>query len=221
MPSGPVVEEREAPPVEALALEEAEAAFESGASVLKRRGALAKMLAAALGALGIAALFPIRSLGSRPGRSLFRTQWRPGVRVVTRDGIPLREEEIPVNSVLTVFPEGHTEAADSQAPLIRLRRGEYEPAPGREDWSPEGLVVFSKICTHAGCPVGLYQTDSRELFCPCHQSVFSVLRHAAPTQGLATRALPQLPIGIADGYIVARGDFPEPVGPGFWSRPDG
>jgi ubiquinol-cytochrome c reductase iron-sulfur subunit len=118
-----------------------------------------------------------------------------------------------------VFPENHTDAADSQTLLIRLSPTEYEGEPGREDWAPAGHVAYSKICPHAGCPVGLYQPETRELFCPCHQSVFQVLQGARPTGGPATRALPQLPLDVDDdGYIVARGDFPEPVGPGFWSR---
>jgi ubiquinol-cytochrome c reductase iron-sulfur subunit len=80
-------------------------------------------------------------------------------------------------------------------------------------------VAFSKICTHAGCPVGLYQADSYELFCPCHQSVFAVLEAAAPIGGPATRPLPQLPLAIENGFLVATGDFPEPAGVGFWDRP--
>jgi quinol---cytochrome c reductase iron-sulfur subunit len=92
--------------------------------------------------------------------------------------------------------------------------------PGPRDWTVNGVVAFSKICTHAGCPVGLYQTDTQELFCPCHQSTFSVPEGARPTFGPATRPLPQLPIGLDDdGFIIALSDYTEPVGPGFWNRP--
>lgn len=219
MPVGGFVEERKFPPPESRALDEAGEAFGAGAEVLERRGFLAKMLGAAIAALGVAALFPIRSLGTRPGRSLFVTAWRPGLRVVDSRNVPIRADEVPINAILTVFPEGHTDAADSATLLIRVPPGEYDAQPGREDWSPEGLVAFSKICTHAGCPVGLYQADTRELFCPCHQTAFAVLEAAAPTKGPATRPLPQLPLAIEGSYIVARGDFPEPVGPGFWNRP--
>ncbi|MDP8968915.1 MAG: Rieske (2Fe-2S) protein, partial [Actinomycetota bacterium] len=79
-------------------------------------------------------------------------------------------------------------------------------------------VAYSKVCTHAGCPVGLYQVQTHQLFCPCHQSAFDVLEGAKPQFGPATRPLPQLPLHIdEEGRLVARGDFPEPVGPGFWS----
>jgi ubiquinol-cytochrome c reductase iron-sulfur subunit len=219
LPEGPFVEARAMTAGDEEEREEAEEAFEAGTRTIERRGFLVKSLGAAMAALGVAALFPIRSLGSRPGRSLFHTAWSPGNRLVTSRGMALRPEMLDVGGVLTVFPDGETEAADSQAILIRLEEGEYDPPPGREEWSPLGFVAFSKVCTHAGCPVGLYQPETKELFCPCHQSVFEVLRAAEPTQGPATRPLPQLPLGIDDdGYLVATGDFPEPVGPGFWGR---
>lgn len=217
MPSGPFVEEREILPSATEEREEAADAFEAGADQLQRRSFLVKALGGAFAALGLAALFPIRSLGTRPGRSLFTTPWDEGVRVVTEDGLPVRPENLAVNGVLTVFPDGHTDAADAQALLIHLPP-DVDP-PGPDNFSVENYVAFSKVCTHAGCPVGLYQADTKELFCPCHQSVFAVLRRAEPTDGPATRPLPQLPITTDDtGHFIARGDFPEPVGPGFWSR---
>jgi ubiquinol-cytochrome c reductase iron-sulfur subunit len=79
-------------------------------------------------------------------------------------------------------------------------------------------VGYSKICTHAGCPVGLYRSEAHQLLCPCHQSTFDVLRGAVPVFGPAARPLPQLPMEVDDdGYLVARGDFNEPVGPSFWN----
>lgn len=220
MPQGPHEERREVIPRAVEERPEAEAAAESGAEDIERRGFLAWMLAVAAGALGAAAVFPIRSLGTRPGRALFRTPWREGMRLVTPAGIPVRAEDVSVNGVLTVFPEGHLEAADAQTLLIRLPENTERPFSGRSEWVPDGFVGYSKVCTHAGCPVGLYQAATKELFCPCHQSVFDVLGAAAPTRGPATRPLPQLPLAIDDeGFLVAAGDFAEPVGPGFWSRP--
>lgn len=217
LPGGHFVEERDVVPAGAGHQAEAEKSFEEGADNLERRGFITKLLGAAVGALGIAAVFPIRSLGTRPGRELFETPWAEGTRLVTEDGRPVRPEEVAINGVLTVFPAGHEDAADAQTLLIRLPP-EDEP-PGPAGASVEGFVGFSKVCTHAGCPVGLYQADSRELFCPCHQSAFAVLEGAKPTNGPATRPLPQLPLAIdEEGYLTATGDFPEPVGPGFWSR---
>lgn len=201
---------------------QAEAAFETGAELVGRRRALVRLLAAALGALGIAALFPIRSLGRAPGAALYRTQWRRGLRAVTAAGDPVRASDVPPGTILTVFPEGHVGEADSQTVVIGLDSGLFRPLPGREDWAPDGVVAYSKVCTHVGCPVGLYQPSQHRLFCPCHQSAFDVLDGARPIAGPAARPLPQLPLSVdAEGYLVATDDFPEPVGPGFWGRPRG
>jgi len=217
LPRGPFEQERDLLPGQTEEREAAEEAFAEGAEPLERRSFLTKLIGLAFGSLGVAALFPIRSLGTKPGRDLFHTAWTEGARLVTENGLPVAVDELAVNGVLTVFPEGHTEAADAQTVLIRLPAD--AEAPGPEDASVEGFVAFSKVCTHAGCPVGLYQADSRELFCPCHQSAFAVMEGAAPRGGPATRPLPQLPIGVDDeGFLVALGDFPEPIGPGFWDR---
>jgi len=217
LPHGPFVQERHVSLGDSKELDEASASLEEGAEHLERRGFLTKLIGLALGALGLAALFPIRSLGTKPGRDLFTTPWARGIKLVTDNGLPVHLEDVPINGVLTVFPQDHTDAADAQSVLIRLP--DDEAAPGPDGYSVGGLVAFSKVCTHAGCPVGLYQAETRELFCPCHQSVFAVMQAAKPTGGPATRPLPQLPIGVDDdGYLIALGDFPEPVGPGFWNR---
>lgn len=190
---------------------------EEGAESVGRRRFIGRALAGAMGALGLAAIFPIRSLGTAPEDKLFRTAFRAGLRLVTPAGVPVKAEDLAVGGFLTVFPEGATHEADSQAVLIRAEPGSIKPVQGREDWSPDGYVVYSQICTHAGCPVTLYEPETKELLCPCHQSIFLVTDAARATYGPATRALPQLPIEIDDeGYVVARGDFSEPVGSGFW-----
>lgn len=183
-----------------------------------RRKFLFRMLAAAGGALGLALIFPIRSLGPSPGRSLFRTSWRKGTRLVTAEGRPVRAGEISLDGVITVFPENRVESADSQTLLIRVNAASINAPKGRESWSPDGHIAYSKICTHAGCPVGLYRVATHDLFCPCHQSTFDVLEAARPVAGPATRPLPQLPLQIdPEGYLIAQDDFSEPVGPSFWN----
>jgi ubiquinol-cytochrome c reductase iron-sulfur subunit len=104
--------------------------------------------------------------------------------------------------------------------LIRIRPDqEITPVPGREGWTVEGVVAYSKLCTHVGCPVGLYQPQIAQLLCPCHQSTFDVLDGARPIFGPAARPLPQLPLGLdGRGHLIATGDFSDPVGPGFWDR---
>jgi ubiquinol-cytochrome c reductase iron-sulfur subunit len=218
MPAGPFVEERR---VLAATPEERRAAEEDlEREEVPRRRFLVRTLIAAGAALGAALLFPVRSLGPSPGRSLLVTAWRRGMRVVTSEGDPVTAADLPVGGVLTVFPEGRTDVADSQAILIRVDPPTLVPRPGREGWAPEGHVAYSKICTHAGCPVGLYEDRTGQLFCPCHQSVFDALDGARPLAGPATRALPQLPLEVdAEGYLRAGGDFSEPVGPATWDVP--
>jgi ubiquinol-cytochrome c reductase iron-sulfur subunit len=218
MPQGPETQERHPLTSTEAEREAVEEDFERG-GVIERRGLLVKSLMAAAGALGLAALFPIRSLGPRPGKSLSTTPWRNGLRLVTEKGVPVHVDDVPMGGLVTVFPEGHAGSADGQAVLVRVERGLIRPGKGREDWSPDGLIVYSKVCTHAGCPVGLYEAKAHELLCPCHQSTFDVLNGAEPIFGPAAAALPQLPIRIdSEGFLVARGDFPEPVGPPYWRR---
>jgi quinol---cytochrome c reductase iron-sulfur subunit len=220
MPPGPFVEEREPMPSASTEREAFERDLVRGERAIRRRTFLSRMLFLAVGALGAALVFPIRSLGPKPGRSLFMTAWRRGARVVSEDGRPLKVTDLPLDNVLTVFPEGHLDAADSQTLLIHVPSGALRRLPGRESWSPQDLVAYSKICTHAGCPVGLYEAESQRLFCPCHQSVFDVLDGARPISGPATRALPQLPLSVdPEGYLRAQSDYPRPVGPAFWNEP--
>jgi ubiquinol-cytochrome c reductase iron-sulfur subunit len=197
---------------------EFEATLERGESELGRRSVLVRLFALAGAALGVAALFPLRSLGPTPGNRLRQTDWRAGSKA-TLDGKPVLATDLDIGSVLTVFPEGEETSEDSATLLIRVDPSELELPPERMAWAPDGLVAYSKICTHVGCPVGLYRETTHELLCPCHQSTFAVLRGAEPVFGPATRALPQLPIEIdANGYVVAISDYQEPVGPSFWNR---
>jgi len=185
---------------------------------ISRRSLLVRLLLGASGSLAAALAIPALSLGPRPGQSLFRTRWTDGTRLVDLEGNPVRLSAVQPGAVQTVFPEGEVGAADAQTLLLKVDAADLRLPPGREEWAPEGVLAYSKICTHAGCPVGLYRAESHELLCPCHQSTFDVLTGAEPTFGPADRPLPQLPIDVdEEGYLIATGDFSEPVGPGFWN----
>ncbi len=206
------------PPPEAK--EAATEAMAGGVEEMSRRRLLFRLLLGAAGALGLAAIFPIRSLGRAPGASLFRTQWRPGLRLVDVDGNLVTRDTLEVDSFTTVFPEDAVGSGDSQAVLIRVPPGSLRLPAARLAGAPDGYVAYSKICTHAGCALGLYLAAVHQLRCPCHQSTFDVLNGAQPVYGPAARALPQLPIEIdPDGTMRALGDFTSPVGPSFWDLP--
>ena len=178
---------------------------------VSRRRVLARLLYAALGVFGVALVVPLRSFGPAIDDTLFHTKWRRGSRLVREDGSPVRAGDLNVDSVLTVFPEGAVGDEHSQTVLIRLPDGLAE--------SVQGYIAYSKVCTHAGCPVALYRRTAKELMCPCHQSVFDVVEDGAVVSGPADHALPRLPIAVGrDDCLIATGDYPEPVGPGFWER---
>lgn len=220
MPGGHDVQQRSSHSSTSEERDALDADAERSTEEIQRRTFLGRMLGAALGALGLAALFPIRSFGSSPGSALFHTAWGPGTRLVDESGALITASDLEVGGALTVFPEDHVEDGDAAAILIRLEEGELTPLAGREGWTPAEHVAYSKICTHAGCPVGLYEQDRKQLLCPCHQSVFDVLDAATPTAGPAARRLPQLPLDVdEEGHLIARGDFSEPIGPGFWNEP--
>jgi ubiquinol-cytochrome c reductase iron-sulfur subunit len=162
-----------------------------------------------------------------PVALLKHTLWDKGVRL-TRDpsGTPIRASEVTLGSAFHVIPEGLNDSEDkleekakAAVLLMRLKPEDLNPSPGREDWSYAGIVAYSKICTHVGCPVALYEQQTHHLLCPCHQSQFDITREALVIFGPAKRPLPQLPITVdEEGYLVARSDFTEPVGPSFWER---
>ena len=211
-----VVEERE--PLESSNETISQTEDTVGQDAVTRRKMLLRLAGGASATLGAALAIPALSLGPRPGQSLEETKWTPGARVVDRFGSPQRPDDIPLNGIKTVFPSGFEGEADSQTVVIKIEPELLDLPEGREDWAPEGCVAFSKICTHAGCPVGLYRAEARELLCPCHQSTFDVTTGCTPLFGPAARPLPQLPMDLDEaGFLVATGDFPEPVGPSFWN----
>lgn len=206
------------------------------AGLVKRRGIIKGSIALAGGVLGLATVVPllgglIKNPWEKGAESdLWVTPWRPGpdgkkVRLVQVDGIPVRPEDIPSGSLTTVFPgvPGGIKASDAAVMLFRLRSdSKVLIRDGQDGFEYGDIYAYSKICTHVGCPVSLYEQQTGRILCPCHQSQFDVFDGAKPVFGPATRPLPQLPIELdGEGYLVATHDFIEPVGPGFWESYQG
>ena len=209
------IEPREVPDAEPAATEE-DAEPVTDVAPVGRRSLLQRMLIGAGAVFGLGLAAPVASLGPAPGDALTRTAWRAGRRLVTTDGEPLRPDDVARGGISTVWPEGAVEVENSAVVLVRLSGEEFEE-PTRMEWVvQDDLVAYSKVCTHAGCPVGLFRERDNALFCPCHQSTFAAARGAVPTFGPTARALPQLPMGLDDdGFLIALGDFTEQVGPAF------
>jgi ubiquinol-cytochrome c reductase iron-sulfur subunit len=194
--------------------------FRAGELELQRRGMLKWMTAIGLGTAAAMFVSVLKSALPNPLLSLYTGVWKRGQRLMTGDGEPVKADQLPPGSTTIVFPEDSIGSEKAQTVLIRVNPQLLELPGDRADWAPLGNLAYSRICTHAGCPVGMYEKTAHLLMCPCHQSTFAVLRAAQPTGGPAARALPQLPLYVdADGILRAGGDFSSPPGPGFWGMP--
>jgi ubiquinol-cytochrome c reductase iron-sulfur subunit len=207
--------------------EEAEVAqlAAEGAAPLNRRRLLVAGGAAGC-ALGAAALTPLASLGPGVDETLRRSPWRRGVALVGDDGRAVTAADLEIGGFLTAFPAGAAKDALA-APVVvcRVRADELRLPPDRRHFAPDGLLAFSKICTHAGCAVALFRYPlsppttgpGPALVCPCHYSTFDVTRAAEPISGPAVRPLPQLPLQLGSGgRLIAAGPLTGNVGPSWW-----
>jgi ubiquinol-cytochrome c reductase iron-sulfur subunit len=194
---------------------------------LGRRPFIKRTMGLALGLVGISPILLLRDLGPLPGNDLNETNWKAGTRLVTDPGDrPIKPSDLEVGGVVQVQPEfppnkeRHLDdIAQDSLLLIRIRPEEFNLDPERLSWTYEGIIAFSKICSHMGCAVALYEQTTKHLLCPCHQSTFDVTRAAKVIFGPAARPLPQLPITVDnEGYLVAKAPFNEAVGPSFWGR---
>lgn len=214
-------------------------------SQLTRRPIIKYTLGGALGLFALPLVVQVAgSLGplNRPWKRLEHTFWdgpenAAGEREFQRPRLmrdpqntPIRADEVTIGSAFHIQPEGlldlehHLleEKAKASVLLLRLNPEDFQDTEGGRkalDWGYEGIVAYSKICTHVGCPVGLYEQHTHHLLCPCHQSTFDVTDDCKVIFGPARRPLPQLKIAVDDeGYLVADQPFAEPVGPSYWER---
>ncbi|WP_291050582.1 Rieske 2Fe-2S domain-containing protein [Herbiconiux sp.] len=195
-----------------------------------RRTLIRNSLIGAIIAFPLPGLVLFRGLAPQdqdPVELLSHTMWKKGDRLtLDPSGIPVKASDVTIGSVFHIIPEGLNERHDkleqkakAAVLLMRLNPKDLNISEGREGWSYDGIVAYSKICTHVGCPVALYEQQTHHLLCPCHQSTFDVVNECEVIFGPAKRPLPQLPIEVdSEGYLVAQSDFHEPVGPSFWER---
>lgn len=203
-----------------------EVVHDSGSKMTRKR-LLVGAGAAAGGALGLAALTPALSLGPLLDTGpLDQAPWRRGTRLVDEKGRPIRASDIEHETFYTAFPEGaDPENIGSPVVLLRLDPSKLRLPAARSGWAPEGLVAYSKICTHAGCAINLYRKPTfpvlephDALVCPCHYSTFDPFTGGTVIYGPAGRPLPQLPLEIdSDGVLRAAGNFSQRVGPAWWN----
>jgi ubiquinol-cytochrome c reductase iron-sulfur subunit len=215
-------------------------------SGIGRRPLVRNSLLGAAGLVGLTAIVPLWDLGPTnadvtenppfPGSGLENTIWEKGMRVV-RDvvGTPIKPSDMQIGDLFNAEADGVFRSPEDGEPLegvalqvakakgsvvvVRMEPDEIIPGPGRENWSVDGILCYSKICTHVGCPISLYERTTHHLLCPCHQSTFDLADSAKVVFGPAARPLPQLPLALdSEGYLIAQSDFTEPVGPSYWER---
>jgi quinol---cytochrome c reductase iron-sulfur subunit len=215
-------------------------------SGIGRRPLVRNSLLGAMGLVGIIPVIALRDLGptnaqvtKNPpfiGSGLEHTVWKKDMRVV-RDvvGTPIRPSDLQIGDLVNAEPAALFDGGEDGEPLegvalqvakskgavvlVRMAPDEIDPGKGRENWSVDGILCYSKICTHVGCPISLYERTTHHLLCPCHQSTFDLADSARVVFGPAARPLPQLALAVdSEGYLVAQHDFTEPVGPSFWER---
>jgi ubiquinol-cytochrome c reductase iron-sulfur subunit len=206
-------------------------------SGIGRRPLVRNTLFGALGLMGLPLIVGLRDLGPLPGDKLAHTVWKKGMRVVQDvDGARIKPADMQIGQLVNAEPEiffesnsegepefegAELQAAKAKAAviLVRMHPDDIKASPDRKNWGVDGILCFSKICTHVGCPISLWEQQTHHLLCPCHQSTFDLADNGKVIFGPANRSLPQLPLAVdADGYLVATSDFTEPVGPSYWER---
>jgi ubiquinol-cytochrome c reductase iron-sulfur subunit len=206
-------------------------------SGIARRPLIRNSMLGAVTLLGLPAIIALRDLGPLPGDKLFHTIWKKGMRVVQDvDGTPIRPADMEIGQLVNGQPSIFFEENDEGEPevegielqvqkakaaviIVKMQPDDIKAAKGRENWGVDGVLCFSKICTHVGCPISLWEQQTHHLLCPCHQSTFDLADNGRVIFGPAARPVPQLPLAVDDeGYLVATSDFTEPVGPSFWER---
>jgi rieske iron-sulfur protein len=132
-----------------------------------------------------------------------------------KDGM-IKRESLQMNEATFAFPENKDSNQENFIIVCRLDPSRLVP-PTKLEWTVEGFVAYSAICTHLGCTAYFSQrTEERpfpHLLCPCHGGVYDPQRGAMVMAGPVPRALPQLPVKINDlGELIAGGWFHEPPG---------
>ncbi len=203
-------------------------------SKVTRRKVLGRSLLGALGLVALPGVVLLADLGPWPTRkwisgTIATTIWEEGIRLVNDvTYVPIRAEQVQIGQLINAQPENLQEyhgteflqeKAKASIIVVRMNPNTIKIPDSRKDWHVGGILCYSKICTHVGCPISLWEQQTHHLLCPCHQSTFDLGDSGVVVFGPAARSLPQLPITVdAEGYLVARDGFSVPTGPSYFER---
>ena len=173
-----------------------------------RRRALKWLIRLGYGTFAFAFALPAFALRSLQTERTETAQGDPLVRASGTQGgnagDPIAATDLAEGDSVQVFPQGKTDNSLNLIQVVRIAAGE----------GAEGLVAYSAICTHLGCPVYEELNEDGQIACPCHGSRFDPANDAAVSGGPANRPLPSIPVGVAaDGTLVVSGGFSGPIGP--------
>jgi ubiquinol-cytochrome c reductase iron-sulfur subunit len=231
MPDEEVIQERHALTSTNEARAEVRASLQRGTSEsgFRERKIIRRSLLGALALFPVPLIVLLRDLGPLPGTRLRETIWDEGIHLVTDATYKkIKASDIPIGGLINAVPDNLLEVEHEEHNLnqrgkasiiiVRMDPADIVSQQG-ESWDYQGVLAFSKICTHLGCPTSLYQQRNHHLLCPCHQSTFDLADSGNVVFGPAARRMPQLAITVdAEGYLIAQSGFNEPVGPSFWER---
>ncbi|HJE51515.1 MAG TPA: Rieske 2Fe-2S domain-containing protein [Tessaracoccus flavescens] len=203
-------------------------------SGVKRRKLLLGALGGAVGVSLLPAVVLFADMGPWPTKATRRetiekTIWAAEIRILNDENwLPIRPEDLEIGQLVNAQPENYKELhgveahqakAKAAVIVVRMDPASIKIPESRKDWQVSGILAYSKICTHVGCPISLWERQTHHLLCPCHQSTFDLGNSGVVVFGPAARALPQLPIKVnEEGYLVAQSDFTVPVGPSYFER---
>lgn len=203
-------------------------------SGITRRKLIGRSLLGALGILLVPAVVSLADLGPIATGAVRRktietTIWEEGIRLVNDiTYAPIKASGMEIGQLINGQPanlkdlhglEHNVEKAKAAIIVVRMDPNSIKIPDSRKDWHVGGILAYSKICTHVGCPISLWEQQTHHLLCPCHQSTFDLGDSGVVVFGPAARALPQLPITVdSEGYLVARSGFTVPTGPSFFER---
>lgn len=146
---------------------------------------------------------------------------KPGDILVNAQGggepKPIRPEELkPGDPFVLAYPMDPktkvVKSGEAKNTVLVVRYNPEELAPEVAQNGVEGIVAYSAVCTHLGCIVSQWVADKKAALCPCHGGIYDLARGARVIAGPPPRPVPQLPLKVEEGVLVAAGEFLGEVG---------
>ena len=182
----------------------------------RRRLFLKTVIGTGIGLSLVSAFYVGASLRPREEVTPEKEPLKPGDILVYAQGggepQPIRLEELnPGDPFVLAYPKV-VKSGEAKNTVLVARFDPAELAPEVAQHAAEGVVAYSAVCTHLGCIVSQWVADKEAALCPCHGGMYDLRHGAQVIAGPPPRPVPQLPVRVEDGVLVAAGEFLGPVG---------